>query len=88
MLQLFTAGVPFLNARLQGLDRLYRAYYVGESPGGFDPAVAKRMMYARGAMLVAVSGFMAALNYDDEDFENMRDVIRWDNWRIPLPFQG
>ena len=82
----FTAVVPFMNARMQGLDRLYRAYTIGESTGTLSNQAAKSVMIQRGLMIAGVSMLYAIISYDDEDFENVRRETRQDNWLIPLPF--
>ena len=82
----FTAVVPFMNARMQGLDRLYRAYTIGESTGTLSNEKAKSVMIQRGLMIAGVSMMYAIISYDDEDFENVRRETRQDNWLIPLPF--
>ena len=87
--QLFTAGNPFMNARMQGLDRLYRAATYSETPNA-DLSLAKRkaIFLSRGAMLAVVSSMMAALQYGDEDWENLRKEVRENNWMARLPSFG
>ena len=84
LLRFFTATVPFLNARIQGLDVFYRNAFAGENTLGIDPDVAKRALWRRGMMLAGVSTLYSLLHYDDDDFENVEEYRRFDNWLLPL----
>jgi hypothetical protein len=80
-----TQSVPFLNARVQGLYRLYR--------GARDN---KRAFLLKGAMLGAASMALLLKNQDDDRYEELPD---WDkdtywhlfvgdeHYRIPKPFE-
>ena len=85
MLRFLTATVPFLNARIQGLDVLYRNAYHGENTLGVDPDEAKRALMHRASLLFG-AGVLYSLMHgiDDEDFENVEEYRRNDNWLIPL----
>ena len=88
-LELFTAGIPFLNARMQGLDRLGRAFIYAETPNTDISASKKRMVIAqRGLVLSGITGMMAALLYGNEDYEDLRKEQRDDNWMLMLPSFG
>ncbi len=88
-MQLFTAGIPFLNARLQGLDRLYRAYAYKESPNSaLSNEDFSRILKQRLLILASISAAMAVWNYGDEDYEDLRKEKRDDNWMIMLPKWG
>jgi hypothetical protein len=77
--------VPFLNARIQGLDRLYRG--AKENPGTFA---------IRGAMLGMASLALYMANKDREEYD---DLPEWDkdiywhfftpagHYRFPKPFE-
>jgi len=85
-LQIFLAGTPFLNARMQGLDRLYRAYLVKESPDStIGPQKLNRVLFTRAIMLGTISGALAIYNYDDEDYNDQRREAKDDNWMLKLP---
>ncbi len=84
-MQLLVMMVPFLNARIQGLDRLARGF------------TANRMGFMfKGLMLTAVTIALMGLGDDDERY---RELPQWDrdaNWhlflgklhlRIPKPFE-
>jgi hypothetical protein len=80
-----TQSVPFLNARIQGLYRLYR--------GARDN---KKAFFIKGSMLAAATMALVLKNDDDERYEELPD---WDkdtywhfwvgeeHWRIPKPFE-
>lgn len=77
--------VPFMNARIQGLDRLYRG--AKENPKGF---------MLRGSIIMAASLALLAENWDDERYEALEE---WDkdtyyhfwiddeHFRLPKPFE-
>ena len=85
MLRFLTATIPFLNARIQGMDVLYRNAYNGENTLGVDPDEAKRALMHR-ASLVFGAGVLYSLMHgiDDDDFENQAEYRRNDNWLISL----
>lgn len=80
-----TAVVPFLNARIQGIDRLYRG--AQENPAAFA---------AKGALLMAATMALMAANEDDDRYWALPEWDRdtyWHFWvgnehfRIPKPFE-
>lgn len=85
-----TDVMPFLNARMQGLDKLGRAW-------GSD----KGMVGKKLAMIGAFSIFLATLNDDDDDYQSLPDWEKDAYWhvfppgkdgekvhvRIPKPFE-
>lgn len=77
--------VPFLNARMQGLDRLVRG--AKDSPKSF---------LLKGAIITAATMSLMALNADDEDYWALPEYERDMFWiipangvryRIPKPFE-
>lgn len=93
--------VPFLNARLQGLDKLYRAGIKPSLLTAFgqgnasDEQAAKRFL----TVTVALSLASMALLLVNNDDENYRKLEEWEkdtywnffiggmHWRIPKPFE-
>lgn len=84
-----TQSVPFLNARLQGLDKMYRA--------GITPEQKKQLYIVLGAYITATLA-LYLLWRDDEDFKAReewdRDSYHWFKapgtdiaFRIPKPFE-
>jgi hypothetical protein len=94
-LQLLTRLVPFLNARIQGMDVLYQAgkagvmtatgYQLGER----DANLGKKFLY-RGAILAALSVALEAYFdlSDDEAYEEIPDYVKNGNLLIPLKVLG
>jgi hypothetical protein len=87
-----TAAIPFLNARMQGLDVLYRA--------GFGKNATKnakeiqRAFWVRGMTIAALSTMYWMLTHDDEEYKRQEQETRDNNWlfpslgiRIPIPFE-
>jgi hypothetical protein len=84
--RVITASVPFLNARIQGLDVLYRAAtgrYTSDPYLRTDPQEITRIFARRGAFLAAMTGLYWMAVHDDEWYKNMRDELKDDYWFIP-----
>jgi hypothetical protein len=97
LVRIVTAGIPFLNARIQGLDLFFRAG-IRPSLKGADATerekAVQRAFFARGAMLMAISLMYAMAVKDDPDYEKQEEETRDNNWlipklgvRIPTPFE-
>jgi hypothetical protein len=80
-----TQSVPFLNARVQGLYRLYR--------GARDN---KRAFFMKGMMLSAATMALALANADDDEYEELPEwdkdtywhlFVGGEHFRIPKPFE-
>lgn len=93
--QLLIRTVPFLNARIQGLYRLWKGA-TGKGGGGVEPAQARMGFFIKGLMLAGVSLALAAANMDDERYEKLPDVQKDTYWHffvgsqhyaIPKPFE-
>jgi len=82
-LYLLNHMVPFLNAQIQGLDVLYKAF-AGKMPLN-DKLDIKNKIWQRGAMMAAFTMAYTALNYDDEDYKNATSAERIGNWFIKVP---
>ena len=93
----FTA-IPFLNARIQGLDVFYRAFagkYSADSEAS-RKAIAGRAI-SRGLLLTAITGLYWGLVSDDDEYKLQSDEVRDNNWiiptgtgypiKIPIPFE-
>ena len=83
--RVMSAVTPFLNARAQGLDRLYRGGK--EDPKGF---------FAKGAILAAASLMLWAAFEDDDRYKELEDWEKWQyhhfwigdqHFRIPKAFE-
>ena len=92
IIRVLTAVVPFLNARMQGLDLLYRA-----GSGNLNTENAKqvqRNFMVRSAVIFALTAMYWALTHDDDDYLAQEQQTRDDNWlvprlgiKIPIPFE-
>jgi hypothetical protein len=92
VVRILTAAVPFLNARIQGLDVLYRAAF-----GKMNTADAKQIQkqfFVRGATIMALSMLYWALTHDDDDYKKQEQETRDNYWlipklgiKIPIPFE-
>jgi len=82
-LYLLNQMVPFLNAQIQGMDVLYKAF-AGKMPFA-DKLDIKRKIWQRGAMMAAFTMAYTAMNYDDDDYKNATPAERIGNWFIKVP---
>ena len=93
LLSVLTKLVPFLNARIQGMDVLYQAgkagYKVatGQARGEGEANLGKKFL-VRGSMLAAISMVLEMMNDGDEDYEQLDDYIKNSNLLIPLRVFG
>ncbi len=95
MMRLATAVIPFLNARMQGLDKLYQAfrgrvgakYDIGPS-GGVQRTASQQKNYQRFAARAAIITAMTVLYYsmieDDDEYLTASPEIRDNYYIIPL----
>ena len=92
-LSILTKVVPFLNARIQGMDVLYQAgkaagkVLTGKAQGERETNLGKKFL-VRGAMLAAISFALEMMNTDDEDYQQLDDYIKTGNLLIPLKYFG
>ena len=75
--------IPFMNAQIQGLDVLYRAF-TGKMPFNEQLKV-KQKLVTRGLMLAATTMAYAAMMEGDDDYENASMLDKLNNWFIPVP---
>jgi hypothetical protein len=82
-LRLITATVPFLNARIQGLDKLYQAA-TGRS--GAFPERRKNILrfVTRAGLMVGLTGLYYAMISDDELYENENPEVRDNYYILPI----
>ena len=92
--RIVTAAIPFLNARIQGLDVLGRAFTgkysaIDKLDEGQTREDLKRQIFTktllRGATLASITLLYYALVSDTEEYRKARREERDDNWIIPLP---
>lgn len=93
-MQFLTDVIPFLNARMQGLYKLYRSGKAGE--GESFAKVLSKELAIKGMYVASFSLALALYNMDDERYEELPDWDKDANWhffngethiRIPKPFE-
>ena len=92
VVRILTAAVPFLNARMQGLDVFYRAAF-GKNASD-DAAAIQKSFFIRGSMLTALTTMYWFATHDDDEYKRQEQEVRDNNWlfpaagiRIPTPFE-
>jgi len=101
VVRILTAAIPFLNARMQGLDVLYRAgisptfrqFAYGEKPTDREKQIQKAFI-ARGLTMAALSAMYWTLTHDDDEYKRQEQETKDNNWlipslgiKIPIPFE-
>ena len=101
VVRILTAAIPFLNARMQGLDVLYRAgisptfrkYAYGDTATDRAKAVQKAFI-VRGLTMAALSAMYWTLTHDDDEYKRQEQETKDNNWlipslgiKIPIPFE-
>ena len=97
VVRIATAAIPFFNARMQGLDVLYRAgirpYIQGKAASDYEKQIAKTFAI-RGLAMMAVSSLYWAMTHDDDEYLAQEQETRDNNWllpslgmRVPIPFE-
>jgi len=86
VMRVITTAIPFLNARLQGLDLLLSAT-VGKRNANkqLSRGQATRSLLMRGSMIAASTALYFMLVSDDEQYEQTNE-IKDNNWLIPTPW--
>jgi len=95
LLRMITALVPFLNARIQGLDKLYQATtgrvgakYKTDTSGKVIPEVQRRKNFARflfrAGLITGITALYYAMVSDDDEYENASPEIRDNYYIIPV----
>lgn len=94
MMQFFIDVLPFFNARMQGMYKLYRASKA-EGNDQFLKTFSKSLMI-KGLKVATFSVALALLNSEDERYEDLKDWDKDANWhfflgdthiRVPKPFE-
>ena len=97
-MRIATATIPFLNARLQGLDVLYRGLS-GKSSANreLSRGQAARSAFARGSLIAASTAIYYAMFSDDEQYKEQTEEVKDNYWiiptasgvpvRVPIPFE-
>jgi hypothetical protein len=93
IIRILTAAIPFLNARIQGLDVLYRTGF-GVGMDKKSAAAIQKQFFIRGATMFALSCMYWALTHDDDDYKKQEQETKDNYWllpslgiKIPIPFE-
>ena len=79
--------IPFLNARIQGLDVVARGFLgrgAAATGGQVSRAELRKRFFIRAGYLIALSSALYLLQAGDEDYEDIKDYIKDQNY-ILLP---
>ena len=96
-IRLLTSVIPFLNARIQGLDVFARNALSGENVLRADSEVARNALWQRGALIAGATVIYALMKWDDEDYNTRSLHERENNWifniggfvlSVPIPFEA
>jgi hypothetical protein len=85
IIRVLTAAIPFMNARIQGLDVLYRAGINPILDKNATDAQRQRMktFWTRGMTMMALSSMYWMLVHDDEEYKKQEQETRDNYWLIP-----
>jgi hypothetical protein len=96
IVRIAAAAIPFLNARVQGLDVFFRAGirpFYDKNSTAYEKQVQKAMLI-RGATMMALSTMYAAAIMGDPDYEKQEQETKDNNWlipslgiKLPIPFE-
>ena len=87
LMRVATATIPFLNARLQGLDVINRAA-TGKNTANkeLSRGQAAASFITRGLLITASTAIYYTMVSDDEQYKNQTEEIKDNYWLIPTPY--
>jgi hypothetical protein len=87
LMRVATATIPFLNARLQGLDVINRAA-TGKNTANkeLSRGQAAASFITRGLLITASTAIYYTMFSDDEQYKNQTEEIKDNYWLIPTPY--
>ena len=95
LFRIITAAIPFLNARIQGLDVLHRGLtgkysavekqQIGESLKEVQSRILRRTAL-NASLLVGLTALYYMMVSDTDEYKNLKREVRDDNWIFPTPF--
>ena len=94
--KIITAAIPFFNARIQGLDILYRSGIArtysateklqqGENLKDMQGRILKNVLL-KASILGGLTLAYYLLVHDSDEYKNLKREVRDDNWIVPLAF--
>lgn len=78
------AMIPFLSASITSLDTVYRAWK-GWGLNDKEKAQVRELFKRRAMIFTAMTVAYAMMLADDEDYKNVPDDIKDNNWLFPIP---
>lgn len=81
IIRIATAAIPFLNARMQGLDIFYRTSFGRDTDA--NAALKQKAFFVRGATLMALSIAAYIMVSDDEEYKKQEEETKDNYWIIP-----
>ena len=95
MFRVITSAIPFLNARIQGLDVIYRSFrgtysaqdklQEGETVDELKNRIMRRTALRGGTIMFSTLIYYLLVS-DTEEYKEAKRELRDDNWLIPTPF--
>jgi hypothetical protein len=91
VVRILTAAIPFLNARIQGLDVLYRTAFGRNVMENAEAA--QKAFFVRGATLMALSAAYFLAVSDDDEWKKQEQETKDNYWiapgigKFPTPFE-
>ena len=95
MFRVVTSAIPFMNARIQGLDVLYRSasgqysasdrLQEGETLNDVKNKIQRKFALRASAMIAATALYYLLVS-DTDEYKEVKREVRDDNWIIPMPF--
>jgi hypothetical protein len=74
---------PFVNAQIQGMDKLFQAMGGSEAGTGLSPAKAKTVFWRRAGVMAAASFGYAMMMSGDDEYEKQEDYVKFGSWLLP-----
>ena len=92
VLSAIMTSVPFLNARMQGLDVMYRGARGRYKSNRDGENNALKSILARGGMIAFATLMYTLASHEDDEYKGASETVRDQNWliaglRIPIPFE-
>jgi len=91
IIRIATAAIPFLNARMQGLDIFYRTAFGRDTDA--NAAMKQKAFFVRGATLMALSVALFTMVSDDDEYKKQEEETKDNYWiipgvgKFPVPFE-
>jgi hypothetical protein len=91
IIRIATAAIPFLNARMQGLDIFYRTAFGRDTDA--NAAAKQKAFFVRGATLMALSVALFIMVSDDDEYKKQEEETKDNYWiipgvgKFPVPFE-